>query len=74
MNHIFQTSVLRSEAANQPFLYWSEWNISLSLWVSLNMLVFEMKKVCVFKDYLCYVAYYSLLDPNIAFIYGKDNP
>ena len=26
----------RSEAANQPFLYWIEWNISLSLWVSLS--------------------------------------
>ena len=27
-----------------------------------------------FKDYLRYVAYQSLLDPNIAFIYEKDNP
>ena len=27
----------RSEAANQPFLYWIEWNNSLSLWVSLKM-------------------------------------
>ena len=45
VNHIFQTSVLimecnltdcvntskRSEAANQSFLYWIEWNTSLSL-------------------------------------------
>ena len=51
MNHIFQTFVLimeciklnwlckhikRSEAANQPFLYWIECNNSLSLWLSLN--------------------------------------
>ena len=27
-----------------------------------------------FQDYLRYVAYYSLLDPNVAFIYEKDNP
>ena len=26
----------RSEAANQPFPYWIEWNTSLSQWVSLN--------------------------------------
>ena len=53
MNHIFQASVLimecielnwlckhikRSEAANQPFLYWIEWNTSLSLWVPLIQL------------------------------------
>ena len=27
-----------------------------------------------FKDYLRYVAYNSLLDPNIAIIYEKDDP
>ena len=27
-----------------------------------------------FRDYRRYLAYYSLLDPHIAFIYEKDNP
>ena len=31
----------RSEAANQPFLYWIEWNTSLSLWVSLICGIFS---------------------------------
>ena len=29
----------RSVAANQPFLYWIEWNISLSLWVSIRSFI-----------------------------------
>ena len=32
----------RSEAANQPFLYRVEWNISLSLWVSLSYADFSL--------------------------------
>ena len=58
VNHIFQTSALkmivsnlidcvniwkRSEAANQPLLYWIEWNTSLSLWVSLNEKIKEKR-------------------------------
>ena len=27
-----------------------------------------------FKDYLCYVAQYSLFDPNTGIIYEKSNP
>ena len=33
----------------------------------------KVPQIC-FKDYFHYVVYYSLLDPNIAIIYEKDNP
>ena len=36
--------------------------------------VFEHFVELVRKDYLRYVAEYSLFDPNIAIIYEKDNP
>ena len=34
----------RSEAATQPFLYWIEWNTSLSQWVSLSFITLGFQK------------------------------
>ena len=65
MSHIFQTSVLimecmdltdcvniskRSEAANQPFLYWIEWNTSLSLWLSVRLNRFQEQWKFLWKN------------------------